>query len=158
LGFTYFYARQYPAAIEQGRKALEMERDFKYARNMLGVCYWQQGLVQEAMGFGWPSPYRPEASRRAKEIYERAGVKAMLRWIVEDTEQHNPTGDFYARSADVARWYTMLDEKEKAFAWLEKAYQERDPWLPMDIAGPSFDPLRSDPRFQDLLRRVGLPL
>jgi hypothetical protein len=82
----------------------------------------------------------------------------MLRWLVQDIEQRNPAGDFYSRSAQVARWYAVLDDKEKAFAWLEKAYQEHDPWIPIELAEPEFDRLNSDPRFQDLLRRIGLPL
>lgn len=157
LGFTYYYARQYPEAVEQGQKALVMEPGSPYARNVLGWSYWSQGLVQEALGFGWPSPLDPGRNRRATEIYERAGVKAMLRWLAEDAEQRNPTGEFYARSASVALWYMSLDEKERALTWLEKAYQERDPWLPMTLAVPEFHSLRPDPRFQDLLRRIGLP-
>jgi hypothetical protein len=57
----------------------------------------------------------------------------------------------------LAAKYAELGDTERAFACLEKAYQEHDPWLPMDLAAPSLDPLRSDPRFQDLLRRIGLP-
>jgi len=157
LGFTYYYDHQFPAAIEQGQKALQMEPDFPYARNMLASVYWDQGRFQESLAL-WPSQYEPERTRRAKEIYQRAGQKAMLRWLVEDAEQHNATGDFYSRSAEVARGYAELNEKERALTWLEKAYQERDPWLPMDLAGPTFDPLRSDPRFQELLRRMSLPV
>jgi TolB-like protein/DNA-binding winged helix-turn-helix (wHTH) protein len=156
LGHTYSYARQYPDAIKQGNKALAMERDFLYARMMLAWSYWNEGLIQEALEVGWPNPYRPEKSLRAKEIYERAGVREMLQWLAKDTEQHNPTGDFYSRSASVAGWYALLDDKDQAFAWLEKAYEEHDPWLPMDLAAPQFDRLNSDVRFQDLLRRIGL--
>jgi TolB-like protein/DNA-binding winged helix-turn-helix (wHTH) protein len=158
LGHTYNYAGQYPEAIKQGQKAMAMQRDFLYARMMLGWAYWRAGRVQDALGVGWPNPFRPERNRRATEIYERAGVAAMLRWLVKDVEQGNATGDFYSRSAQVARWYAELDDKEKAFAWLEKAYQEHDPWLPMELAESEFERLKSDPRFQDLLRRIGLPL
>jgi hypothetical protein len=52
--------------------------------------------------------------------------------------------------------YGALDEKDKAFAWLEKAYEERDPQLTYLKVGPRFDPLRQDPRFKEVLRRVGL--
>jgi TolB-like protein/DNA-binding winged helix-turn-helix (wHTH) protein len=157
LGYNSYYSRQYPTAIEQGRKALEMEPDSKYALNILAWSYWRQGLVKEALGCGWPAPTNPGINQRAQEIYARAGVKAMLRWLAEDAEQHNATGEFYARSGGVSLWYMRLDEKERALTWLEKAYQEHDPELPMDLADPEFDSLRSDPRFQDLLRRIGLP-
>jgi TolB-like protein/Tfp pilus assembly protein PilF len=161
VGFTYFYDRRYPEAIKQGLKALEMERDFPYARVLLASSYWNQGLVEEALRLGWPSPSAPaETRRRAKEIYERAGTKeALLRWSIRETEQRIAWGEpLAARTLNhLAARCAELGDNERAFAWLEKAYQERDPWLPMDLAGPGFDPLRSDSRFQDLLRRIGLP-
>jgi len=53
--------------------------------------------------------------------------------------------------------YSSLHEKNRAFEWLEKAYQERSGWLLELKIDPVWDPLRSDPRFQDLMRRVGIP-
>ncbi len=158
VGWTYYYARQYSDAIKQGRKALEMERDFPYARLLLGESYWLQGMVKEALELGWPSPYRPEMGRRAKEINKRAGVQAVVRWVVEDGEQRIARGEPLAARAlnHLAAQYAELGDKERAIALLERAYQEHDPWLPMDMAAPRFEPLRSDPRFQDLLRRIGL--
>jgi TolB-like protein/DNA-binding winged helix-turn-helix (wHTH) protein/Tfp pilus assembly protein PilF len=160
VGWTYYYARQYPEAIKQGRKALEMERDFPYARLLLGESYWFQGMVKEALELGWPSPYRPEMAWRAKEINKRAGVQAVERWLVEDQEQRIARGEpLAARTLNhLAAQYAELGDNERAIALLERAYREHDPWLPMDIAAPRFDPLRSDPRFQDLLRRIGLPV
>jgi hypothetical protein len=82
----------------------------------------------------------------------------VLRGIVELGEQRIAKGPLAARALNhLAAFYAELGDKERAFALLERAYQERDPWLPMDLAAPRFDPLRSDPRFQDLLRRIGLP-
>ncbi len=63
----------------------------------------------------------------------------------------------YTGSGDLAVVYAALGEREQAFLWLEKAFDERDSWMPYLKVEPLFDPLRSDPRFQDLLRRVGLP-
>jgi tetratricopeptide (TPR) repeat protein len=159
VGWTYFYARQYPEAIQQARKALEMEKDFPYAQVLLGGAYWAQGQYEEALRLGWPGPYWPaDANPRAKEIYKRAGVQAVLRWVVEVGEQRIARGPLVARALNhLAAFYAELGDKERALALLEKAYQEHDPWLPMDMAAPRLDPLRSDPRFQDLLRRIGLP-
>jgi tetratricopeptide (TPR) repeat protein len=159
VGWTYYYARQFPQAVQQARKALEMEKDFPYAQILLRESYWLQGQYEEALRSDWPGPYWPgNANRRAKEIYERAGVQAVLRWIVELGEQRIAKGPLAARALNhLAAFYAELGDKERAFALLERAYQERDPWLPMDLAAPRLDPLRSDPRFQDLLRRIGLP-
>ena len=157
LGHTYLYSRQYSEAIQQGQKALTMEKDFLYARMMLGSSYWKAGQEQEALRVGWPIPFRPEMNRHAREIYERAGARPTLRWIAEDAVQRHSSGDFYARSSHIALSYAAFEDKENAFAWVERAYQERDPWLPMDLASPAWDGLSSDPRFQDLLHRMGLP-
>ena len=82
-----------------------------------------------------------------------------MRWIAEDGEQSIAREGLTARAlTHLAAQYAELGDKEQAFTWLERAYQERDPWLPMDLAAPRLDPLRSDARFQDLLHRVGLPL
>ena len=86
------------------------------------------------------------------------GAHAVRRWLVED-EEHIARGEpLAARTLNhLAAEYAELGDNEWATALLERAYQEHDPWLPMDMAAPRFDPLRSDPRFQDLLRRIGLP-
>ncbi len=157
LGWTYWLAREYDLALKQGRKALEMEPNFLFAQNVVAASNWNKGLVEEALESGWPSPVRPELNRRAKEIYKRAGARAMLRWLVEDAGQRKARGDPISRSSWIAAYYVELDDKEQAFAWLEKAYQEHEPTLPLDMASPQFDPVRSHPRFQDLLRRIGLP-
>jgi TolB-like protein/Tfp pilus assembly protein PilF len=159
VGGTYYYARQYPEAIKQCRKALEMEKDFPYAQILLRESYWLQGQYEEALRFGWPGPYRPDANRRAKEIYERAGAQATVRWLVREREKRIASGEpLPARALNhLAAAYAELGDKERALALLERAYQEHDPWLPMDLAAPRLDPLRSDSRFQDLLRRIGLP-
>jgi hypothetical protein len=57
----------------------------------------------------------------------------------------------------VALIYIGLREKGKALEWLEKAYQDRNPWMDLLRVDPWLDPLRSDPRFQDLLRRMNFP-
>ena len=156
LGHTFFYAGQYSEAIQQGLKALSMEKEYRYARMMLGSSYRQSGRIREALEVGWPNPFRPEQNRRAKEIYEQSGTQPMLRFLLNDVEQRHATGDFYSRSSEVARWYAEVGDNDRALSWLEKAYQEHDPWLPMDLAGPAWDRLSSDPRFKDLLRRIGL--
>ena len=160
VGWTYYYARQFPEAIKQAQKALEMERDFPYAQLLLGESYWLQGKFEEALRSGWPGPYWPDANRRAKEIYERAGVQAVRHWAIEEKEKRIPRRKPLAARAlsHLAASYAELGDRERAIALLERAYLEHDPWLPMDMAAPRFNPLRSDPRFQDLLRRIGVPV
>ncbi len=57
----------------------------------------------------------------------------------------------------IAIFYIFLGETDEAFAWLERGYREREPLMTNLVVHPAFDPVRSDPRFQDLLRRIGFP-
>ena len=63
----------------------------------------------------------------------------------------------YVSPAEFAVAYARLGDKDQAFAWLEKAYAERSPWLGFLKSDPDFDNLRSDPRFAELVKRIGLP-
>jgi tetratricopeptide (TPR) repeat protein len=69
-------------------------------------------------------------------------------------ELKNPSNSGFSNASEIALIYVGLDEKDKAMSWLDKAYGER--FNPSVLVRPCFDPLRSDPRFQDLLRRIGL--
>src|SRR4029079_1742230 len=97
LGHTYFYARQYPEAIQQAKKALEMEKDFLYARMLLGSAYWKAGQEQQALKVGWPIPFLPEMNRQARGIYERGGRQATLKWLADDAVKRPPSGNFSSR-------------------------------------------------------------
>ena len=88
--------------------------------------------------------------------YARAGRIAEARATIPKLQEYvrkDGTGTY-----EIALVYAGLGEKDKAFEWLEKAYTLRDRGLTYLKVDPCVDPLRSDPRFQDLLRRVGLPL
>ena len=84
-----------------------------------------------------------------------SGQREEARRILVKLEQMHQQG--IAPSASVAILYGALGETSEAFAWLEKAYEERDPQLTYLKAGRRFEPLRKDPRFGEFVRRVGLP-
>jgi predicted Zn-dependent protease len=89
-------------------------------------------------------------------IYARQNRTAEARRILEELGELSEKR--YVSSVDRASIYTALGEKDQAFAALEKAYQQRDPRLTVWLTRrPEFETLRSDPRMQDLVRRVGLP-
>jgi tetratricopeptide (TPR) repeat protein len=85
-----------------------------------------------------------------------AGQKAAARKLLDNLSRLSK--EEYVAPFDIAVVYGALGEKDRAFAWLEKAYEDRHPWLVMLRVTPKVDPLRSDPRFDNLCRRVGLPL
>ncbi len=87
--------------------------------------------------------------------YARAGKSAEARKVLSELKELSKRR--YVSGCDFAAIYAGLGEKDQAFASLERAYEQRDYRLITVNMLPLLDPLRSDPRFQDLLRRIGLP-
>ncbi|MGH9955684.1 MAG: protein kinase domain-containing protein [Pyrinomonadaceae bacterium] len=157
-GDTLVDARRYDQAIEQYRKAIDMEPGFITTHFFLGRAYEAKGMYDQAIAEyattvgTWGIP--PESWARMKAAYDKSGWKAFLQtWLNIVLEKHKQS---YVPPFVIASFYARLDQKDDAIAWLEMAYEERD--FRMEHIGTAFefDSLRSDPRFADLLRRVGL--
>ena len=149
LGAAFFLARQYDQGIEQLKKTLEMDPNFISAHGYLGDIYVQKLMFNEAIaefekmgspGFGLRAYAYAKAGRRAEAEAALAQLKA--RPIFS--------------AGMVAAIYTALGNKEKAFEWLNKSFEDRTGGAPALKLNPGWDPLRSDPRFADLLRRMNL--
>jgi tetratricopeptide (TPR) repeat protein len=87
-------------------------------------------------------------------VYAQAGKTANAQGVIDELLAESK--ERYVSPMDIALVYSTMGEKDKAFEWLEKAYDERTPWMFEVNVTPELSPLRNDPRFQDLLRRVGL--
>lgn len=156
LGMSLNYARRYDEAIVQLNKALELDPAFGATNYHLFETYADKGMYGEAVAayleqmtvYGEPSP-EIEATQ---EAFARGGWQGFLRHRTARLEKQP---EVYA--TDIASLYARLGEEDKAFAWLEKAYEERNEALVFLPVNPGYDSLRSDPRFADLMRRVGLP-
>jgi TolB-like protein/Flp pilus assembly protein TadD len=156
VGYILFSARQYDQAIEELKKTLEMDQDYSYTHLFLGFTYAAKGMhaeaiaaYQEAIRLGLDSP---STQIHLGAAYARAGESERAQAILTQLQTSNE----YVSPGQLATLYVAQGEREQAFASLEKAYQERDLQLQYLGVDPALDPLRSDPRFQDLLRRVGL--
>jgi TolB-like protein/Tfp pilus assembly protein PilF/predicted Ser/Thr protein kinase len=158
LGFIFYNARQYDSAIEQARKTLELDPNFILAHIDLGDAYVQKSLYREAtVEFENAlaiSPGDPLALSCLGYAYAVAGRNAEAQKVLDQLNELSKRG--YIVPAYRARIYAGLGEKDKAFAWLEKAREDRSITSAPLKVGPDFDPLRSDPRFSDLLRRMNL--
>jgi tetratricopeptide (TPR) repeat protein len=109
--------------------------------------------LQKALAVSPDSPDRVGALGHAHAVFKRRGYaqKALK-------ELHKLSERRFVSAYDFAIIYVGLDEADQAFKWLERAYEERSFSMLMSLkAEPMLDALRSDPRFQDLVRRVGLP-
>ena len=153
-------AGRYDEALRQVQTTLELDEHFAPAHQTLGWVYLHGGKQDDAirefqnalelagaadtdiqldLGFAYAVSGRPDEARRIlanlKQLYQQGIVPA----------------------TSLATLHGALGESNEAFVWLEKAYQERDPQLTYLKAGRRFEPLREDPRFGQLVRRVGLP-
>jgi len=158
LARALYMARRYDEAIEQCKQMLEMDPSYPLAHWQLGQLYVEKGMYREALSELETDKVlthgSPPALAYLGNVLARAGERSRALQALEELKAVSKQK--YAYSPGFARIYTGLGDKDQAFAWLEKAYEERATplyWLKVD---PIWDPLRSDPRFNDLLRRIGL--
>jgi serine/threonine protein kinase/Tfp pilus assembly protein PilF len=156
-GFDYYYARQYERAIETLQKAAEREPNFWVFHLMLGQTYLAMGRMPEATSeFEKANSLSPENVRVSSMLglaYAKTGRLAEARKLVE--EMLSLSRKRYVSPALIAIVQIGLGENDKAFDWLNKACLDRSDWMIFLNTDPLFDPLRADPRFHDLLTRVG---
>lgn len=154
-GRVYYHARQYDKAAEQFRRILELNPDDQLGLYGLGLVYAAQGRFEEAM-----RNLRKESLQRGFDlagVYAAAGQVQEARRRLAEALRRQQRQASYLRPGWVAEVYVSLGEKDEAFRWLERGFAERDTWLALLRVWPPFDPLRSDPRFKDLLKRLNFP-
>jgi TolB-like protein/Tfp pilus assembly protein PilF len=160
IGQAYIFARQYDRAEEQLRKTLMIDPNHVLTHHNLGELYLAQGRSAEAVkelersvaGSAEPSSHYLAMLGCG---YAKAGRKTEAVRILKDLEM-KATKDL-ASTFDVASLHAALSENQQALAWLEQGYAQRDYWLIEIQAWPWFDSLRSERRFQDLVRRMRFP-
>ncbi len=158
VGFFLHNARRDDEAIPWFRRVLDMDPTFLRTHWVLGLALVQKKRYDEAItelqkavelsGSG------PAQLGSLGYAYAVAGRRAEALEIVEKLKESSR--EHYVPPATVSIVFSGLGEKDQAMAWLEKANEERDPWVTELKVQPMFDSLRSDPRFLDLLHRVGL--
>jgi eukaryotic-like serine/threonine-protein kinase len=154
----YWGARQYDDAVEQARKAIELEPDYFLAHMWLGLSYVQMGRLSEAVAEtqkGAQLSDSPLARAVMGYAFAVAGRRSEARKIADELAAKR--GQNYLCPFEIGTIHISLGEKDEAFRWLERAYDERSDCIPGLKFDPRLDPIRSDPRYQDLVRRVGFP-
>ena len=156
VGWVLLNARQYDQAVEQLRKTLELDPNFILAHHRLGIAYELLGKYDEASAEYAQviklSEGRPIGLAALARVYALKGQRAEAHKALFELQ-----GDLkqrYVSPASIAMVYSALGDRDSAFVWLEKAYKEKDGLLARLKVDPRFDSLRSDPRFQELERRV----
>ena len=159
LGEHYHLARQYDRAIEQYRKALELNPNHPNARPLLALAYEAKGMYAQAIAeLEKAEPLWTGTSRvrgPLGRVYGLAGRRAEAQRVLQELLRDR-AGPKYIAADDIAAVYIGLGETDRAFSWLRQACEERATALVNVKVEPAFDGLRGDPRFADLLRCVGL--
>jgi TolB-like protein/Tfp pilus assembly protein PilF len=159
LGYLYFIKGRDEEAIEQFEKALELDPGLAQSYQVLGLTYLHMGRFETAIAAGRKAV---ELSPRAAlfiatlgEIYAAAGYQDEAQRTLEQLMEFSKQA--HVSPCGMAHFYAAWGKKEEALSALERGYRERDPfmvWLKTDFR---YDDLRTDPRFQDLLRRMNFP-
>ena len=156
LGILFYSARQYDQAIEQERKTLDLDANFIVPHWYLGSSYVQKSMYKEALAEFEKAlviaPGNTDALAGLGYTYAVAARRAEAEKVLDQLNELSKQK--YVPAWPRAIIYGGLGQKDKAFEWLEKAYEERS--IYSIKADPAYDPLRSDPRFADLLRRMNL--
>jgi tetratricopeptide (TPR) repeat protein len=162
LGLMYSDNRQADQAIQQLRKTIEMDPNFMPAHFFLASEYERVGMFNEAADqygkaiiiTGRSNEDVSKYLAVVKTAYKTSGPKGYWRTLAELTAKVQTQGS--TRPATLAGVWAQAGETDKAFALLEEGYQQRDEEI-LRLKNWIFDPIKSDPRYKDLLRRVGLP-
>ena len=160
LSWVLYLAGRYDEAIAQAKKAVAMDPSFAVAHGYLGQAYlakrdYNQALpeLQQALTLsGNETSFKAELGNAYAVAGKTAQARTILNELLEMSAQQ------YVSPYSIALVYAGLDEKDQAFQWLEKAYDERSVRLINLAVHPRLAGLRSDPRFAALVQKIGLPL
>jgi len=156
LGEELMVAHRYDQAIRQSRKTMTLDPFFAPAHFVLGEVFVQKQMNTEAIAELRKaielSPGSTAFEANLAYAYAVSGMRLEATRILNDLKDRAQNG--FSNAPEIALIYVGLDDKNEALDWLEKAYAERfSPWV---LMRPAFDPLLPNPRFQALLRRIGL--
>jgi adenylate cyclase len=158
VGQAYYQARRYDEAIKQNQKTNELDPNQNGTYAALGFAYDQKGMYAEAIAAYQKgieiSERTPSFLAAMGHAYAASGRRDEALKILSELKQMS--GNKYVGPYDLAILYTGLGEKDKAFEQLDKAIEERSGWVIYLNVEPFFDPLRSDPRYKSLLKRINL--
>ena len=154
-----YFDRQYDESLKQLESMHDLDPGFTLGYGLMGIIYahkkmndkaveaWLRGSALEALGSN------ADAQRALRDAFKTGGINAYLRKHIEILESESK--HTYISPYSIASDYALLGDKERAFEWLEKAYAERASWLVEVRVDPAWDVIRSDPRYTDLLKRIG---
>jgi TolB-like protein/DNA-binding winged helix-turn-helix (wHTH) protein/Flp pilus assembly protein TadD len=159
VSWVFCWAGRYDEAIDAAKTAVELDPSFAMGHVRLALAYEQKQLYEKAIHEAQIAVTLSNGnSVRLSElahIYGASGQRGKAKELINELTQRS--SQRYVPAQDFAWVYTGLGDREPAFAWWQKAYEERGMRLAFLQGDPGFNAIRSDPRFAELVRRVGLP-
>ena len=159
VGWFYYFKRDYDRAIEEGRKAIEMDEGSSIGYYFLGQAYLQKGLHSEAVAALQKSvdaaPGEPGQTAVLIHALSAAGNKAAAQKLLDQLLEQSRRG--YVPPFNIAEAYTGIGDSNRALDYFERAFEERSPDLVGLKMEPRLDSLRSEPRYIALINRIGFP-
>jgi TolB-like protein/Tfp pilus assembly protein PilF len=160
LARAYYFARQFDQSVKQSRSAIALDANDFWTHFYLSITLVHLGREAEAVEEFIAAERAGDVEGREladamEREYRRSGARAALRLQATTWERWAEAGR--AQASSVAQTYAQMGEVDKAFSWLDRAYAQRSRSLLYLQTDPQFDSLRSDPRYQALVRKIGLP-
>ncbi len=159
LGQVFYRARRYDEAREALRKTLEMDPNFSFTHFYLGSIHLQNSNYEEALvefrkekeiAKGWGGRVDVWIGVTYAKMGQREKAQDILNKLIEESRQR------YVPSALFAVLYFSLGDDDSGFQWLERGYKEYDSWMRLLKIDPVFDRVRADPKFREMLVKIGL--
>jgi TolB-like protein/class 3 adenylate cyclase/Flp pilus assembly protein TadD len=152
---SYFLRGEYDAAIAEGKRTLELDPNYLYQTSVIADAYREKGMYNDAIALFKKAQEITGTPQSGLAItYARIGRQSEAREILEDLKKIAAAK--YMPKEEIAAVYVALNEKDEAFKWLDLACEDHGGALEAITLRPVFQPLHSDPRFAEILRRIGL--
>lgn len=159
LGTVYYWSHRFDEAIDQFQKSLALHPDSAFDHGSLGTCFERKAMYSEAVEEYLKAKTSDGVGQEELTRFRQAFVKSRMNGFLQE-ELKSAIASSKSRYVDpywIAILHARLGDKDEAFQWLEKAYQERSHSMAFIKTEPMFDSLHSDARFQGFIRRLGLP-
>ena len=156
--WVHFLSRQYDEAIAENLKAIDIEPASGWAYAQLAATYAAEGRRAEALAAADKGPQvnqSPLVLAMSGGVYAQVGEKEKARRVLATLA--DITKRRYVCPYEVGDVHIGIGDNDEAFRWLEKGFRDRSACMPFTKVDPRLDPLRSDPRYADLVRRIGFP-
>jgi tetratricopeptide (TPR) repeat protein len=154
LGYALLRARRYDAGIAELRARAEVQPDEETVHKFLSDLYWYKGMVAESVQ-ELAKASNPKSAAELEAAFRQGGARGAIEWRLAHFKQQHT--DEYGSPMELALRYARLGRKDETLHCLEQAYAEHIPWLIFIQSEPDLDFLHSDPRYQAIVKKLGLP-